>query len=334
MRRLAALTIGGALLGPLCSLACGSDDAEAPKPSANAMVPDSGSDADASAAEGGGVPVIERVALSPAVPVPGSEITAVVDASDPDGDLLRYEFRWLYNGKEVQKGPQGALYVVDLAKGDRIEVEVTATDGRHTSKAVGARAAAGNRPPVLSAVTLEPFGDVRAGQTVTASPLAKDPDNDRLSFRYEWTVNGESRGRERDFDTTGLRRGDKVQVLVVASDGSSESREERSPVLMLGNSPPVIAQLPSSGGEDGTFRYTFAAKDPDGDRNLRFFVEKGPAGMRMDPITGVLTWTPTADQAGVHPVEVGVRDGAGEGSTFTFALTVRATPPGPAAGAR
>ena len=64
---------------------------------------------------------------------------------------------------------------------------------------------------------------------------------------------------------------------------------------------------------------------------LRFFMERGPQGMRMDPIAGVLTWTPSASQAGVHPVEVGVRDGAGEGSTFTFELTVRATQPAPAA---
>ncbi len=51
------------------------------------------------------------------------------------------------------------------------------------------------------------------------------------------------------------------------------------------------------------------SRDPDGDRNLRFF-EKGLAGARMDDITGVLSWTPTAAQAGVHLVEVGVKDSA------------------------
>ncbi len=71
------------------------------------------------------------------------------------------------------------------------------------------------------------------------------------------------------------------------------------------------------------------SRDPDGDPNLRFFIEKGPAGARMDAIRGVLTWTPTAAQAGVHPIEVGVKDGAGEGSTFLFELTVRAAPPSP-----
>jgi len=317
----------------LSLLACGSDEDAAPAPSANAIVPGAAPQAESSAG-GDGRPVIQRVALTPPVPMPGSDIKAVVDATDPDGDVLRYEFRWSHNGKAVQNGPQASLFLVDLAKGDRIEVEVTATDGLNKSQPMVARTQAGNRPPVLSAVMLEPFGDVRAGQTITASPIASDADNDRLTFDYTWTVNGQEKGHERTFETKGLRRGDKLQATVVATDGSSESRTKQSPVLMLGNSPPMITQLPAAGGEDGTFRYTFVAKDADGDRNLRFFVEKGPDGLHMDPITGVLTWTPRADQAGVHPVEVGVRDGAGEGSTFTFELTVRAGTAAPAPAAR
>jgi hypothetical protein len=155
-----------------------------------------------------------------------------------------------------------------------------------------------------------------------------------LRFTYHWTVNSHDKGRDRTFDTAGLKRGDKLQVRVVAHDGKDQSREILSPVLMLGNSPPLITQLPSTGAEDGTFKYTFVARDPDGDRNLRFLLDKGPAGMRMDAITGVLTWTPRASQAGVHPVEVGVKDSKGEGSTFTFELTVGVQQAAPAPAAR
>jgi hypothetical protein len=312
------------------ALACGGDD-PAPRPSAQAMLPSAASATagagDTSSTAGSSVPVISRVALSPAVPVPGTEMRAVVEASDPDGDLLRFHYVWTHNGREVGNGPKSVLYLVDLEKGDRIEVKVTASDGVNQSEPMMARASTGNRPPVLSAVTLEPFGDIRAGEVISATPHALDPDNDRLDFRYRWTVNGDARGRERTFDTTGLHRGDQIQAWVVADDGRDQSREVSSPILMLGNSPPVISRLPSEQFDDGTFRYTFAAKDPDGDRNLRFFVEKGPEGMRMDAISGVLTWTPTASQAGVHPIEVGVKDGKGEGSTFTFELTVRSTTP-------
>ncbi len=316
------------------ALACGSDDST-PTPTGNAIVAPSATESEAAASSAGlGDPVIERVVITPPVLAPGTELRAIVEASDPDGDALRYEYVWSHNGKEVRRGEKPVYYLVDLKKNDRVEVSVTASDGLNTSAPMKATVRAGNRPPVLSSVTLEPFGDVRAGETIQATPHASDPDNDSLRFRYSWTVNGDENGRERSFDTTGLRRGDKIQVTVVASDGRSQSREEHSPVLMLGNSPPMITQLPASRAEDGKFTYTFVAKDPDGDRNLRFFLEKGPTGMRMDAITGVLTWTPTSTQAGVHPVEVGVKDGRGEGSTFTFELTVGVQPGQPAPAAR
>ncbi len=323
MRRFTVLTAAGAFA--LAALACSGNEADSPAPSGNAMVPSAGAAGRAVGGAGDATPVIERLVLTPARLIAGVDIKAIVEATDLDGDRLRFDYAWSYNGKQVQHGPNSIFHPVALKKGDRVEVRVTATDGRHISVPMSARAQVGNRPPVLSAVTLEPFGDVRSGEIITAAPIASDPDNDRLRFTYRWTVNGRRKGSEHTFDTTGLKRGDQVQASVIADDGTSDSREKRSPVLMLGNSPPVITQLPTSQLENGTFEYAFTARDPDGDRNLRFFIEKGPAGARMDSITGVLTWTPTVAQVGVHPIEVGVEDSAREGSTFLFELTVRAS---------
>lgn len=324
MQRSIISTFAGATL--LLALGCGSDE-PGPTATGQSIIATPTHTAKTTVGSGLGEPTIQRVVLTPPVLRPGTEVRAIVDASDPDGDPLRLHFVWTYNGREIQSGHKSALYVVDLKKGDRVEVRVTASDGQRESAPMSARAQAGNRPPVLSAVSLEPFGDIRAGEIITATPHASDPDNDPIRFRYQWTVNGDEKGRERTIDTKGMKRGDKLQVRVVANDGAARSREVLSPVLMLGNSPPMITQLPVTRSEDGTFRYTFAAKDPDGDRNLRFFLERGPTGMRMDAITGVLTWTPSAQQAGVHPIEVGVKDSKEEGSTFTFELTVRSETP-------
>ena len=314
------------------ALGC-SDDAPAPAPSGSSIVPGGAAPAASATASGAGMgrPVISRVAITPPELRPATELRAVVDASDPDGDPLRFEYVWSLNGREVQRSERANYFLLEVSRGDQLQVQVTATDGVNKSEPAQTSARAGNRGPVLSAVTLEPFGDVRAGETLSAVPHAQDPDNDPLRFRYVWTVNGQEKGRDRSFDTTGLKRGDKIQAKVVAMDGGTESREKLSPVLMLGNSPPVITQLPASRSDDGRFIYTFKARDPDGDRNLRFFIEKGPTGMRIDAITGVLTWKPAPSQAGVHPVEVGVKDGQGEGSTFTFQLTVGVQQQAPAA---
>ena len=305
------------------ALACGGSKEQAPHPSGAAMAP---APRAADVAGANRAPVIESVALSPKTPTPQSEIRAVVDVRDPDGDPVRLHYRWLLNGREIASSERPVVFVNEIAKGDQLEVEVSATDGHLDARPMTAQASMGNRPPVLSAVALDPFGDVRAGEVLSATPMVRDPDGDELSFEYTWQVNGKVRGHKRSFDTRGLKRGDQVQASVVADDGTVRTESVASPILQLRNTPPVIVQLPVVQTESGTFRYGFEAHDADGDRNLRFFLAKGPPGMRMDPMSGELSWTPTVSQAGVHDVEVGVKDGAGEGTTFAFQVTVTPHP--------
>jgi hypothetical protein len=153
-----------------------------------------------------------------------------------------------------------------------------------------------------------------------------------VRFEVRWLVNGQEAGTGLSFATDELTRGDRVQAEVVATDGGNATEPARSEVIEIGNTPPRITRLPSRRAEQGTFVYDFEAEDPDGDRNLRFWLEKGPDGMRVDPVTGQLRWTPRADQAGTHTVEVGVKDAQDEGATFVFHVTVTAeggaeTPP-------
>ena len=54
--------------------------------------------------------------------------------------------------------------------------------------------------------------------------------------------------------------------------------------------------------------------------------------MEIDPISGLLTWRPTTDQAGKHKVEVGVKDSEGDASKFEWEVDVNAAAP-PAAAA-
>ncbi len=317
--------------------ACSGGEVEAPTPQGRSMAETAGAPMPeveeaqpATTLSVGEVPVVNSLALSPREPTPGAPITAVVDASDPDGDLLRYVFTWKLNGRVVREGGDASITLTDLGKGDELVVEVVATDGRNQSAPMRARARVANRVPVVDDVAFQPEGAPRAGDVVVATPMARDADGDTMGFEYEWMVNGSVRGRDREFDTRGLRRGDRLTVRVTASDGSSESRPFTSREIRLGNTPPRIASLPELQTESGTFKYQFEAIDADGDRNLRFFLEQAPAGMEVDAITGLLTWKPNAGQTGVHPVEIGVLDGSGEGTTFLFEVTVKAEAQAPA----
>lgn len=304
------------------ALACGGGE-EAPKPSGPPLLARAPVERQAENA----APVVESLSLNPRDPQPGTAIEANAVVTDPDGDPFRVTFEWEVNGELAASGPHPRFTPPDARKGDRVEVTVVASDGRLESRRVSRRTEIANRPPLLQGVLLEPMGTVRPGDELLASPEALDPDEDELRFEYVWLVNDEETGRvDRAFSTKGLHRGDKVKVRVVASDGTDESWAVDSREVQMGNSAPLIAELPEVADQDGLFRYSFEAKDPDGDRNLRFRLGKAPEGMRIDPISGVATWRPKASQAGVHQVQVIVQDSEGDASALEFEVTVTATP--------
>ncbi len=304
------------------AVACGGGE-ETPRPSGPAML----APAQVEELANNRAPVVESVTLNPSDPLPGTPVDANVEVRDPEGDPYRVSFEWKVNGEVVASGAHPRLRASDLRKDDRIEVTVVASDGRLESDPVRRSARIGNRPPLLQGVLLEPQGTVRAGDELLATPEALDPDEDAIDYEYTWLVNGREIGqRDRAFSASGLKRGDKVRVRVVATDGSDSSRAAESREVTVGNSPPLIERIPDAETDQGLFRYAFEAEDPDGDRNLRFRLRKAPEGMRIDSITGVATWRPKASQAGVHPVEVMVVDSHGDGSALSFNVTVTATP--------
>ena len=304
------------------AVACGGTE-ETPQPSGPPMA----APPPVEKQEQNSAPVVESIALNPRTPLPETPIEANVVVRDPDGDSYRLIFQWKVNGELVASGAHPRFIPRKVRKDDRIEVTVVATDGRLESEPRTERTRIGNRPPLLQGLLLEPEGMVRPGDELLASPRATDPDEDELRFQYTWLVNGsEVAEGGRTFSTRGLDRGDTVQVRAVASDGSDSSQAAVSREVTIGNSPPLIEKIPTLQSETGVFRYTFEARDPDGDRNLRFRLREAPEGMRIDPILGVVTWYPKPGQAGVHPVDVIVEDSHGDGSALRFEVTVTATP--------
>ncbi len=318
-RALAASLLAAAL--GLGLAGCG-EEPLAPKPSGSAL----GGVSPKAKQAGNLAPVIEQLTLDPSAPAIGETVTASPVVRDPEGDPVRVEYEWRVNGRVVAKSRKPTFASDDVAKGDRIEVTAVAHDGRNASEPYRRYVRIGNRLPLLEGVLLDVEPPVRPGREIVAVPEASDPDDDRLSFDYEWIVNGRSLGEgDRAFDTRRLRRGDQVRVRVVANDGSGESQPLESDAIRIANSPPQISLMPATQGEDGTFRYEFEASDPDGDRNLRFRLAEGPSGMSMDSLVGVLSWRPTAEQAGVHPVEVRVEDAHGDATALRFEVRVSAT---------
>ena len=327
--RAAVAGLAAAMLG--LAPGCGGSD-EAPTPSGGAMARTAAPAADERPNQ---PPVVERVVLSPEEPTPDHPVEARVEVSDPDGDAVRVEFRWRVAGELVAEGTQPVIRPTGVSKGDRVEVEVIATDGRAESQVARASTRIGNRPPRLDGVFLLPEGDVQAGDELVAQVRASDPDGDDVEMEYVWLVNGEPLPRQEGprFDSSELQRGDRVRVEVRVTDGDATTPPARSRELEITNAPPQLARIPRFEAEDGVFRHQLEASDPDGDRNLRFRLVEGPAGMTVDPVLGVLTWRPSADQVGNFPVEVVVEDSHGDGTSLRFDLNVTTHEPEPAAAA-
>lgn len=314
---------GCLLAASALAFACGGG--EEPKPSGAPMARREAPPA-AERGEDNQAPVLERVVLNPPKPVPGQTIEARIEVSDPDGDPIRLSLEWRHNGQILSTGRDTRLKLDGVAKGDRIELIATASDGRDESAPVRVGATVGNRAPLITSLALAPDGEVRPGQEVTAVPQAMDPDGDTLDYEFEWLLDGKPvRGADAAaFDTASLKRGDRLQARARVGDGETWSPVAESPALELANRPPMIAGVPPIESAGGGITAQLEAEDPDGDRSLRFRVLEGPKGLSVDPVSGRMSWRPAAGTIGTHPVEIAVADSFGAESALRFELTVSA----------
>jgi hypothetical protein len=309
---------------------CGGDDVARHEPGP-AIAPESEQPkAGPRAGAANSAPEIRSVRFDPSEPGAGASVRALVDATDPDGDGIRFGYAWSVDGKPV--GAHGALLELPgtTRRGSPLELRVTASDGFAESDAFVVSTVVGNREPSVSGLVIQPAGHITASGPITAVATASDPDGDELSFSYTWTVNDETADeRGPTFPGERLKRGDLLQVSVVASDERSESEPLVSPPIEVVNAAPVIRSQPVLGDGDASFRYQVVAEDPDGDR-LRYGLASGPEGMTVLAMSGDVDWTPRESQAGKHPVELWVEDAQGARVTQRFELNIGVVDANPA----
>ncbi len=188
-----------------------------------------------------------------------------------------------------------------------------------------------NRPPRFTGVQVSPGRRIESGQDVSVIAHAVDPDGDEVTLEYSWQVNGDSTEETgRVFSTSGLARGDTVQVRVIARDGRSSSDPIDGPELVVQNGLPRVTSLPGAPGADGVFRYQVRAEDPEGDSNFRYRLLESPDGMAISQLGGLVVWTPSADQQGAFPIEIEIEDAGGGTATQKFELRLDASAQPPA----
>jgi len=259
----------------------------------------------------------------------GETYTCTVEATDPDGDDLTYSLTTNPSTDMAINENTGTITWTPTAIGS-YEVTIEVSDGKlsdiQSFTITVSEPEPLNQSPLITSI---PVTAVILGETYTCTIEATDPDGDMLTYSLvtsptDMEINENSGAISWLPTATG-----SFEVTVEVSDGKLSDIQsfiitvsEPEPL----NQSPLITSIPVTAvilGE--TYTCTIEATDPDGD-TLTYFLTAKPPGMTIDPITGTITWTPTA--LGSYYVNIEVSDGE-LSDVRTFAIIVSPVPIGP-----
>jgi hypothetical protein len=127
-----------------------------------------------------------------------------------------------------------------------------------------------NRAPEITAIRFEPPRAI-PGKPLTARVGSTDPDRDTVELGYTWKVNGRRAPSSSSvFEIpSNLSSGDRIEVSVVATDGTANSAASVQ-MIVIGNRRPSVQdiQIQIQRDETGKMSHWLAdpsAQDPDGD---------------------------------------------------------------------
>ncbi|QNN24371.1 LEPR-XLL domain-containing protein [Planctomycetales bacterium ZRK34] len=160
---------------------------------------------------------------------------------------------------------------------------------------------------------------------------AVDPDGDVLTYSLVGDDHGATIDSTSGFLVWNPQSNGDYEFTVMVDDGHGGQDVQTWTVhvtdVNTGNSAPQLLSSPPTVAEVGkAYAYQIIAEDADNDTMWYQLVDNPPAGMSIDPFSGLLTWTPDAGQVGSVDVHVQVIDGRSGSADQTFSIDVSAQP--------
>jgi len=120
------------------------------------------------------------------------------------------------------------------------------------------------------------------------------------------------------------RTEDKDQFTYTANDGGLDSNiaTARIDILPPNHAPTILSQPPTRAAPGVEYLYGVRAVDPDIGEVLTFSLPQSPTGMTIDAASGLIRWTPTAEQMGRQLVTAKVTDSQGQSVLQGYAIDV------------
>lgn len=251
-----------------------------------------------------------------------------LEASDADGDPVEWTLVEAPSGASLDRRLGTLRWTPTLSQlgSQRFVVSAMDPSGREGLQSFSLLVSAGNLGPII-------LSDAPSEAVVDESYVyglrAVDPENDQLAFNLAagpagMTIDSQ-RGIVRWRPTAAQLGSTTATVEVSDTNGNSAVQTFVINVTeVVRNQPPVITSRAVFRARiDAEYRYDVEAVDPEAE-TITFGLVEAPSGMQIDPVTGVITWTPNAAQAGAHLVRVSTADTAGNVSLQRFAVQARA----------
>jgi cellulose biosynthesis protein BcsQ len=293
----------------------------------------------------GSLPASMSIMVTPADDPPtanGDSVTVKEDAaspiiltgSDPDGDPLTFSVvRAPTHGKLSGNAPN-LTYTPDpnFSWLDSFTFRVGDGKGESVPATVLISVAPANDPPVAT----DDKATTEEDAPVTIDVLANDIELDNELLRISGVT--ESAGGSVKINPDGTLTytphpnfygADTFVYTVEDREGQTSTAKVTVAVSLLNDAPIITSKPPATAMVGVLYTYAVEARDPDGSDTLMYSLAAQPPGMMINPMTGLIQWTPNESQKETYEVVVKVVDSNSvpASDTQTFSLSVNPTPP-------
>ena len=250
----------------------------------------------------------------------GQAVSLTIAASDPDvGDTLTFSAGGLPVGLSID--PNSGLISGTPTVAGGHSVTVTVSDGEDSASTTFSWLI--TVPNTAPTVTNPGDQSGETGQAVNLTIAASDPDvGDTLTFSASGLPAGLSINPGSGLISGTPGTAGVSNVTVTVTDGEDSASASFTWTLVAPNNAPTITNPGDQSGMTGqAVNLTIAASDPDVGDTLTFSASGLPAGLSINPSSGLISGTPTVQA--VSSVTVTVSDGEDSASTsFTWTLVV------------
>jgi len=269
------------------------------------------------------------------VTVPEDTVSHIMlTGSDPDGDKLTYTVLRNPTHGTLRGTPPSLTYTPDPNFSWLDSFTFRVNDGKNDSvpATVLITVSQANDPPTARDDKIVTQEDTPATIDVLANDV--DVDNELLTISDVTQGGGGSVKINDDGTLTYTPNADFTGTDTFTYTVTDQEGEKDTAVVKVevsaANDPPVIVSKPVTEAMVGVlYSYDVQATDPDKDDKLTYSLIAQPAGMRIDPLTGLIQWMPVETQKATHNVVVKVTDSNSVPASVTqeFAVSVNPTPP-------